>query len=127
MQRLVAKIAPNSFIATAEGEDYERLHGVIRVLAPFAEFALLGALAVWCWRSYTEKRVFLALPAGGVLLVPIVDELLQSFTAGRAMELTDVLIDVSGGIVGGTFALCTVALVAWLIKRKKAKGLFAMN
>ena len=110
-------------ISSLTEEAYEKIHGVIRVLAHFAEFAYLGALLAWCWRAYTKKRAWLVLPCAGVLLIPIVDELLQSFTDGRAMEMTDLLVDWAGGILGVAFALATLAIGAKIkVKRSKKHG-----
>ncbi len=120
VQDVVRVIAPNSPIVTATGEDYVRLHKIVRILAHFAEFALLGALLVWCWRTYTRKKVWFILPTALVFVVPVVDELLQSFTAGRAMELSDICVDVAGGICGALFALCVLWL-AFAIVKKRAK------
>jgi len=121
LQRFFAWLAPNSFIATATGKDYDRLHTIVRVLAHFCEFALLGALLVWCYRSYTKKRIWLLLPLACIVLVPITDELLQFFTDGRAWEITDVFTDVSGGICGGSFALFTIWLTETIVRKRKAK------
>ena len=110
-------------VSSLTEEQYEKIHSAIRVLAHFAEFAYLGAMFVWCWRAYSQNRAWLALPCGGVLLIPIVDELLQSFTDGRAMEWKDLAIDWVGGMVGGAFALGVLAFIAWIkIKRGKRNG-----
>ncbi len=121
VQDVVSVIAPNSPIVTATGEDYVRLHKIVRLLAHFAEFALLGALIVWCWRTYTRKKVWFLLPVVLVCVLPIVDECLQSFTAGRAMEIKDVFIDIAGGIVGGLFALCTLWLAFAILKKSRKR------
>ena len=122
IQKIFAAIAPNSIIATATGEDYDRVHTIVRMIAHFTEFAVLGALLIWCWRTYTGKRLFLFIPIALMVIVPILDETLQSFTAGRAMEFTDVLIDLAGGIFGGGFAVFTLWIGYLIIKKKKKKG-----
>ena len=58
VQQVVATVAPNSPIVTATGDAYDRLHAAVRTLAHFTEYALLGVLAGWCYRSYTDKKVW---------------------------------------------------------------------
>ena len=131
VQKVVAVIAPNSPIATATGEAYDKLHAGIRTLAHFSEFALLGALCFWCWFSYTDKMIFLLVPAGAVILTPLIDELLQTFSSGRAAGWFDVAVDISGGVVGAFFALCTltagIAIYKKQIKKKKTDGATAQS
>ena len=118
VQKIFRVFAPNSWIATATGEAYERLHGVIRTIAHFSEFALLGALLTWCWRSYTKDMLFFLIPACLVVLVPIVDECLQTLSAGRVAAISDVFTDTLGGVCGCVFAGLTL-LIAFAIKRRK--------
>ena len=108
IQNLFKIIAPNSFIATATGEAFDLLEDVIRVLAHFAEFALLGALCFCTYRAYTAKKRWLFSPFALGLLVGLVDEILQIFTPGRAFEWLDVGIDFGGVVAGCLFAWLTV-------------------
>ena len=127
VQDAVAIVAPQSPIATAEGEDYEALHALIRSMAHFAEFALLGALGILCALSYTDKKPYVYSPLICVVFVPIADECLQSFVAGRGTEVKDVCIDIAGGMSGIIFALGCVfvglllyhACVSLFSKRKR--------
>ena len=123
VQKIVGWFAPNSFIATATGEAFVRLHNGVRTLAHFCEFALLGALLVWCYLSYTQEKAFAFLPFALVVLTPIVDEAIQSFTGGRAAEVVDLLVDTAGGVAGCVFALVTVWIGIALHRRKKKKRL----
>lgn len=121
VQDVTSVIAPNSPIATAKGDDYKKLHDVIRTLAHFSEFALLGALLCWCWYAFTFDKRMLVLPASAILIVPLVDEILQSFSNGRATEWSDVGMDVLGGLTGALFALCALALGVLIYRKRKAK------
>lgn len=120
VQKVVASVAPNSPIVTATGSAYERLHAVVRTLAHFSEYALLGALAGWCYRSYTDKKLWLGVAGGGVALMAVLDEFLQTFSAGRGTQFTDMLVDICGGGVGIAFALFTVWLVGKMIRKRRA-------
>ena len=130
VQKVVAVFAPESPIVTATGEAYDKLHAAVRTVAHFLEFAVLGALCCWCWYSYTDKKIFLLAPAGAIVAVPVIDECLQTLTAGRAAEWIDVAVDISGGIVGGFCALCTLTigiLIYHKYKAKKAGGAAAQS
>lgn len=114
-------VAPSSKVATATGEDYELLHNVIRSIAHFSEFAVLGALLAWCYLSYTRQKALFILPIGLIVLTPIVDETLQISTGGRGAEMKDILLDTAGGLLGTVCALAIVWLVFALCKRRRRK------
>lgn len=63
----------------------------------------------------------LVLPASAILIVPLVDEILQSFSNGRATEWSDVGMDVLGGLTGAVCALCALALGVLIYRKRKAK------
>ena len=121
VQEVAAVIAPNSAIANATGAAYDRLHTYVRIFAHFAEFTLFGALLLWCIVSYTWKKEGLWLSLVGVCLVPIIDESLQFFVAGRGTEFCDVCIDVAGGICGILFAIVVLLIIVWAIDKRRLK------
>ena len=121
VQRFVGFFAPDSFIANATGEDYKLLTEWIRTFAHFAEFALLGALLVWCYFSYTKDWTGIIIPFGFVFYVPLLDECLQSFTRGRAGEVADALIDTAGGVFGAVFAMIVTVIVFAFIRRARKR------
>lgn len=120
----VAKVfAPNSFIATAVGEDYKKLVEWIRTGAHFSEFALMGALLIWCYFSYTKGWHAIIIPILLIFYIPLVDECIQLFSVGRAGEVADAVVDTLGGLSGAVFALLIVGLIAWIGKiRRKRRG-----
>lgn len=121
VQKLAGVFAPHSWVATATGEAYEKLHGIVRTSAHFCEFALLGALFTWCYRSYTDEKAYFFIVVCFLVLVPVVDEFLQTLTIGRAAEMKDVFTDTAGGFAGVLFAIITVA-IASAIRKKRRKG-----
>ncbi len=121
VQDFVAVFDPDSPIVTATGEAYELLHEIVRTVAHFAEFALMGSLFGWCLLSYTTRKKRLLIPLGGVLIVPLIDECLQLFSDGRGMQGFDILLDIGGGVIGLAFAIATVWLGVWLHRRRVQK------
>lgn len=122
LQAVFAFLAPNSFIANAEGADLERLHSAFRTLAHFLEFALLGALLLFSYLSFTQKRKWAFIPLCGAITVGIIDECLQLTAVGRAFEWLDLLIDGGGAAFGWAAAGFAVWLVYIIVRaRKKEK------
>ena len=120
VQDVAGVIAPESSVATATGEDYDKLHMDIRTLAHFCEFVALGGLLLFCYFSYTRKKDFFIIPLWLVVFVPLIDACLQTFTGGRAAQLSDVLIDTAGGFMGMILAFVAFLLGrAWYLRRKR--------
>ena len=117
VQKVVGFFAPNSWVATATGGAFEKLHAIVRTIAHFSEFALLGALCSWCYRAYTIEKAYFFVVVFFVLLIPVLDEFLQTLTIGRVADIYDVWIDSAGGAVGILFALGTL----WIAKKIRRK------
>ncbi len=121
VQDVAQVIAPNSGVAKAEGEAYERLHGTIRQMAHFAEFCVLGALFCWCYFAYTSQWHYFYLPLVGVAFTPIFDEFVQQYTSSRAAEFSDIVTDTLGGLAGVLLALAIAGVICVVYKVKKRK------
>ncbi len=76
--------------------------GLVRTLAHFAEFAVLGALAalgLWLWKCLSARAPLLfALFA--CIGVAVTDEIVQAFVPERTASIADVLTDCAGILVG---------------------------
>ena len=89
---------------------------VVRKLAHFSEYALLG-LSLMLHIAQIEKKIAVRLPwlwswAAGTLYAAS-DEFHQGFVAGRGPSVRDVMID-SAGVIAGALLIC-----AFLHKRGK--------
>lgn len=118
VQKTVGFFAPNSWIANATGEEYDKLHEIVRTLAHFGEFALLGALCSWCYRAYTNEKAYFFVVVFFVAFVPIVDEFLQTLTIGRVADIRDIWVDTLGAFAGIAFALLALWIAKLLLKRR---------
>ncbi len=84
---------------------------MVRKLAHFTEYAILGFLLLWSFRHYRKGFPhYLAVSTVIGVLYAISDELHQIFVPGRACRFTDVCID-SAGVL---FGFAVFALVVWL-------------
>lgn len=126
VQKVAQAIAPESKIANATGKSYDILHVFIRGFAHFVEFAILGALFCWCYFVYTLQLKRLYLPILGIILVPVIDEYMQGFVAGRGSEWLDLAVDIGGGLAGGLFAAVCV-LIGLMIREKRLRAIKTEN
>ncbi|MDE6357446.1 MAG: VanZ family protein, partial [Eubacteriales bacterium] len=98
----------------------------IRKLAHFIEFFILGFFVMLTFESFTGKTIRgLGYPLFLCLLVPVLDEYIQTFSEGRTSLVTDVLLDFSGAFSGIIFAIILI-----FIKRKffyKTKYKYGIN
>lgn len=95
---------------------------LVRKLAHLLEYMLLGFFLMLTLRVYTQRILsFLAWPLFGGLLIPVLDETLQAFRAGRSSELRDVLIDFSGVMIGLCAALLVLLVVRMVTVLAKSK------
>lgn len=89
---------------------------LLRKLAHLTEFALLGVCLILTTRAYTDQVLrHIVSPLFAGLLVPVMDETIQMFSAGRSSEVKDVLIDFSGVLIGVVLAL----VLLWVISARK--------
>ena len=101
-------------------------HHLVRKLAHFSEFGLLGFLSAWLV-SYVNRRKHWfktwpewVIPAAFCLLYAISDEVHQIFS-NRGPRVTDVLIDFSGAVCGILLIRGMIALFSRMRKGKRDK------
>lgn len=97
---ILCKLLPFLALDTEEG-----MH-VLRKVAHFSEFAVLGVFFAWFWGMLACKpilRYSLPLPCG--ICVAAIDETIQIFSPGRYCSIKDVAID-SSGVITGVLVLC---------------------
>lgn len=103
---------------TEQAELIHAFHPPIRKLAHMAEFGLLGVLIfafLLTWKTHPVRYYAESLAA--VFLYACSDEWHQSLTDARGPQFSDVLIDLSGAILG-----CSCVLLFLLLAQAKQKG-----
>ena len=84
------------------------LHHIIRKCAHFTEFALESFFVVKALSAFRVRRqTWLAYALLIGLLTAVIDENIQLYSIGRSGQVTDVLLDFSGTIVGVVIAILT--------------------
>lgn len=105
------------------GEQLGLLHHLLRKCAHFTEYFVLGVLMMLTV-SQTILRYKVPSGIGACALVASVDETIQRFVPGRSGQVTDVLLDSTGAMLG----ICVVVLLLkWLRKRRKKNVGFENN
>ena len=108
----------NETLATA-GISFRFTHTMVRKIAHFTEFFILGILTHATFRAHRAPYPPL-LAVAAALVVATVDECIQIFVPGRGPGVLDVLLDTAGGIVGMLTLLGVLALALYIkIKRTK--------
>ena len=107
--QLLGKILP--FLSP----DAEYGHLLVRKIAHFSEFAVLGILLSWLFAMViADKLLRFCLPLGCGMICAVIDEFIQSFTPDRVCSFWDMCIDWSGVLIG----VSLLALLCVLVKKK---------
>ena len=110
VSRLIGKLLP--FLSP----ESEHGHWLVRKIAHFSEFALLGILFSWLWAMLMRRRSLrFLLSLGCGMVCAVIDECIQLFSPGRVCSFFDMCIDWSGVLTG---IICFVFCV--FIAKKKA-------
>lgn len=110
VKELLSRLLPVGGIGPSGG-------GLLRKLAHFAEFALLGLLLTRFFRLL-GKKYWYALPWG--VLAAAIDETIQIFVPGRGPGLRDVGIDTCGVLTG--MVLLQFGYFLWKQNQSKRYG-----
>lgn len=109
-----------SGLLKAVGIRAELTDHIIRKLAHFTEFTVVGMLLTGCAYSFDRLRPHrcwaTVLFAG--LSTAVADETIQLFSDGRSGQITDVLLDFSGVLTGTALMLAIFAIYRQIKKRK---------
>lgn len=84
---------------------YIQVDGVIRSAAHFSEYAVLGALLLFTFRSHGLQQYSFPLASGAVYA--ILDEWHQAYSPGRVCDPLDMAIDVCG-VLAGILTICLI-------------------
>lgn len=114
------KLPDSKIMKTAED-----INGIIRKVAHFSIYAVLGFLLFYLIHEYTAKKYIILSSSPIIALIyAISDEFHQTFIDGRSGEIRDVLIDTSGAITGIIFALLLLKIYVWFKERVCRNGVY---
>lgn len=106
---------------TALGIQPEGFHTILRKLAHFSEYGLLGVLwTIELWLGpHSEKRRGAMERLSFCMLTAFLDETIQLFVPGRSGEIRDVWIDTAGAWTGIVITTCLVCIAMKFLNRNK--------
>ena len=94
--------------------EVDEAEAVIRKLAHFTEYMLVGLLSLWIWLLWKAKRLrYSAFVLAQLVISASLDEFHQYFVPGRYASIRDVLIDTAGGLTG----MLLVLLISLCIRK----------
>lgn len=95
----------------------------IRTVAHCLEFMGLSFLMFNAIYATWEKKLTTPLLAfTGTVLYAITDEIHQIFVPGRAFQISDILVDSTGALIGVTATFIILKVILYIVKRRKANG-----
>lgn len=109
----------NSLEQTKKEEVSKRTERIIRKIAHFSIYTLVGFLLMALFSTYEniKRKYQIYISAIMGILYAISDEIHQSFTPGRGPKITDVFID----SLGVFFGMAVILLIIELINKKNKK------
>lgn len=114
----IAKIVMEQLPIKKTEESLKRTEGIIRKMAHFSIYTLVGFLLMSFLSTYhlkENKRIGISFSLGA--LYAITDEIHQKFVPGRSCQMTDVMIDTMGVLLG-ILILLTILKIHKKIKIK---------
>lgn len=120
---IVNILSKKDFIAVEQKEQYiETTNAIIRKIAHFSIYALLGFLVTLCLETYPLKngKTFLFAVLFSVIYA-ITDEVHQLFVPERSGNILDVGIDTTGAVLGTLLALVLVRIFLFISRKQKEK------
>ena len=107
VSQLIGKLLP--FLSP----ESEHGHWLVRKIAHFSEFALLGVLFRWLFAMLAQRKSLrFLLPLGCGMVCAVIDEFIQLFSPGRVCSFVDMCIDWSGVLTGITLLMLGCMLIA---------------
>lgn len=109
LQTVVSAVSPGGVVK----------EGIVRKLAHFTEYAVLGMMLMLCVRIYTKRylqNVFI--PLFAALAAGVIDEMIQLTSSGRSSEVRDVVIDFSGAAMGIIICILLIILYNHMTRKK---------
>ena len=93
-------------------ETFSVVDHIIRKLAHFSEYAVLGVCMTICVKTFDKPNYFtVILTLTSCFLYACSDEFHQYFVPGRSMQFTDAMIDTAGAATGTAISALILAII----------------
>ncbi len=95
---------------------------VIRTIAHCLEFMGLSLLIFNAAYSTWETKFTPLIAFAGTVFYAITDEIHQIFVPGRAFQISDILVDSTGALIGVTASFVILKFILYIKKRRNCNG-----
>lgn len=95
---------------------------VMRTFAHMLEFMGLSVLLFNATYATWKKRITPLIAFTGTVLYAITDEIHQIFVPKRAFQVSDILVDSTGALIGVTASLVILNFILFVMKRRNKNG-----
>lgn len=96
--------------------------GLLRTCAHCLEFMGLSLLIFNATYATWEKKITPLIAFAGTVLYAITDEIHQIFVPGRAFQISDILVDSTGALIGIIASFIVLKIILYITKRRKTNG-----
>lgn len=96
--------------------------GLLRTCAHCLEFMGLSLLIFNATYATWEKKITPLIAFAGTVLYAITDEIHQIFVPGRAFQISDILVDSTGALIGIIASFIALKIILYITKRRKTNG-----
>ncbi len=96
--------------------------GLLRTCAHCLEFMGLSLLIFNATYATWEKKITPLIAFAGTVLYAITDEIHQIFVPGRAFQISDILVDSTGALIGIIASFIALKIILYIMKRRKTNG-----
>ena len=96
--------------------------GLLRTCAHCLEFMGLSLLIFNATYSTWETKLTPLIAFAGTVFYAITDEIHQIFVPGRAFQLSDILVDSTGALIGVTASFVILKFILYIKKRRNCNG-----
>lgn len=96
--------------------------GVLRTLAHMLEFMGLSLLVFNAAYATWETKLTPVIAFAGTVFYAITDEIHQIFVPGRAFQISDILVDSTGALIGAIASLIILKIILTIKERRNKNG-----
>lgn len=117
-----SELSGSFILALLEWLGIELEQEVIRTIAHCLEFMGLSVLIFNATYATWETKVTPLIAFAGTVLYAITDEIHQIFVPGRAFQISDILVDSTGALIGAVASLIILKIILTIKERRNKNG-----
>lgn len=117
-----SELSGSFILALLEWLDLELEQEVIRTIAHCLEFMGLSVLTFNATYATWETKLTPVISFAGTVFYAITDEIHQIFVPGRAFQISDILVDSTGALIGAIASLIILKIILTIKERRNKNG-----